>query len=248
MASPQLENGYTQIANELYDAILQWRFSSYEFRVLIFIIRKTYGWGKKTDWISLSQFVSATNIKRTHICRTLNLLNKQNIITKRGNRNKPLYGINKDYDLWIPLPKGVRSHHKLKGGNPTSTKGGNKVVAKGVHTKETIQKKLYTKESVISKDITPIDYELSTLLIEEIKKNLPTFKEPNLDTWANHISRMRRLDNRTPEQIKYLIEWCQQDNFWQANILSTKKLREKFDTLVAQVKRNKSSNKGITII
>ena len=54
---------------------------------------------------------------------------------------------------------------------------------------------------------------------------------------------MRRIDKRTEEQIRYLIEWCQQDSFWQGNILSTKKLREKFDTLVAQVKRAKTNSK-----
>ena len=59
---------------------------------------------------------------------------------------------------------------------------------------------------------------------------------------------MRRIDKRTPEQIEFTIKWCQQDSFWQANILSTKKLRDKFDTLVAQIKRNNNSSKGITVI
>src|SRR3990167_7371057 len=117
MANPQLENGYTKIANELYDAIIQWHFSSYEYRVLIYIIRKTYGWNKKTDWISLSQFNKATNIPIPHICRTLFLLVKQNVITKGGNRSEPLYGIQKNFELWKQLPKGVRSHHITKGGN-----------------------------------------------------------------------------------------------------------------------------------
>ena len=118
MANPQIENGFTKIANELYDAIVRWHFSSYEYRVLIFLIRKTYGWGKKEDWISLSQFVAGTNIRENHICRTIKLLVDQKIIVKAGSRSKPLYGVQKDFDLWVKLPKGVRSHHaKLpKGG------------------------------------------------------------------------------------------------------------------------------------
>ena len=91
--------------------------------------------------------------------------------------------------------------------------------------------------------VEDIDIELSNLLVQEIKNNLPTFKEPNIDSWSNHVSRMRRLDNRTPEQIEYVIRWCQQDDFWQANILSTKKLREKFDQLVGQIKRQKTQSK-----
>lgn len=83
----------------------------------------------------------------------------------------------------------------------------------------------------------PIDLELATDLAGRIKSNTPTFKDPNLESWAAHIRLMRERDNRTPEQIRYVIDWCQKDVFWQGNILSTKKLREKFDTLVAQIKR-----------
>ena len=64
MANPQLENGYTKISNEIFDAMVRWKFSSYEYRILIFLIRKTYGWNKKKDWISLSQFVEGTGIKK----------------------------------------------------------------------------------------------------------------------------------------------------------------------------------------
>lgn len=137
--SVQLENGYTKIANELYDAIIKWRLSSYEHRVLIWIIRKTYGWNKKHDWISLSQFQKGTNIPQPHICRALKMLRQQNMIIKGGNRNRTTYGIQKDYGLWIELPKGVRSHHKIKGG---TTKGGNSLLPKGVDTKETLTKEI----------------------------------------------------------------------------------------------------------
>ena len=92
----------------------------------------------------------------------------------------------------------------------------------------------------------PIDLELATLLKDLIKNNTPSFKEPNLDSWAKEVRLMRERDQRTVEQIKYVINWSQKDNFWQANILSTKKLREKFDTLVAQIKRNVDKKKNIS--
>ena len=86
-------------------------------------------------------------------------------------------------------------------------------------------------------DFTPKDMELSKLLLDRIKKNTPTYKEPNLDNWANDCRLMRERDNRTPEQIEHLIEWSQKDDFWSANILSMKKVRDKFDTMVAQMGR-----------
>ena len=75
------------------------------------------------------------------------------------------------------------------------------------------------------------DFRLSGLLCSLILARKPDFKRPNLQSWAKHIDRMIRLDRRTPERIEQVIRWCQQDSFWQSNILSTEKLREKFDQL-----------------
>ena len=154
MASPQAENGHTKISNELLDAILLWRFSPYEHTVLMLIIRKTYGFNKKKDWISLSQIESATGIKQPHICRAIRLLIKQNIITKGGNKSgKPELSIQKDFDKWVKLQKGERSHRALlpKGALPkgatTVTKGGNQPLPKGADTKDTLTKDTTTKES-----------------------------------------------------------------------------------------------------
>jgi hypothetical protein len=85
---------------------------------------------------------------------------------------------------------------------------------------------------------TQQDLELAELLLSLIQNNNPTFKNPYLDSWAEQVRLMREKDNRTYEQIEFMVKWCQKDTFWQANILSTRKLREKFDTLVAQAKRS----------
>lgn len=194
MANPQKENGYTRLANELYEAIIRWHFSSYEYRVLIFIIRKTYGWNKKEDWISLSQFREATNIKESHVCRTINLLIKQNIITKGGNRDNPLYSIQKDYDKWIKLPKGVRSHHvKLPNGVIKNSKkgviqhekGGNSDVKRGE-----IQKKLITKETIIQKK-------------EEIAGSKDPTPKEKAETFFNSIERVVKGE-KIPEVTEFL--------------------------------------------
>ena len=83
---------------------------------------------------------------------------------------------------------------------------------------------------------TSIEYQLAKHLYEKILQNNPEHKKPNLQEWAVHIDRMIRLDERKPEKIKEVIDWCQADDFWYANILSTKKLREKYDQLVLQMK------------
>lgn len=75
------------------------------------------------------------------------------------------------------------------------------------------------------------EVQLSELLFSYILKRDEKAKEPNYQTWALHIDRLVRIDSRTPEEIKEVIKWCQADSFWQTNILSTQKLREKFSTL-----------------
>ena len=75
------------------------------------------------------------------------------------------------------------------------------------------------------------DFRLASLLFDLIRQRKPDIKPPNLETWAKHISLMIRRDDRTPEAIDAVIRWCQKDDFWQNNILSTAKLRKQFDQL-----------------
>ncbi len=142
MASPQCEDGFTKIANELLDALIRTNFSGYQRRVFDAILRKTYGFNKKEDWISNSQIVEMTGIKRSHVSRAKKELTLRNIVTKGGNKTQ----LNKDYDQWRQLPKGVTSHHRLPKGVTTVTKGGNSVLPKGGPTKETLTKETKQKK------------------------------------------------------------------------------------------------------
>ena len=56
--------------------------------------------------------------------------------------------------------------------------------------------------------------------------------------WDLVLDRMIRLDGRRPEDVATLIEWAVMDPFWNAVIQSPKKLREKWDQLVAYRRRN----------
>ena len=72
---------------------------------------------------------------------------------------------------------------------------------------------------------------LSQLLLDLISERRPNLKKPDIIKWAEHIDLMIRVDKRDPEEIKTVIEWCQADEFWQNNILSTAKLRKQYDQL-----------------
>lgn len=81
-----------------------------------------------------------------------------------------------------------------------------------------------------------IEYRLADYLFKYMLKNNPECKQPNLDSWAKNIDLMIRVDKRNTDDIKHIIEWSQKDAFWRKNILSTSKLREKYDQLVLNSK------------
>lgn len=163
MANPQAEDGHCDIANEIVEALYKVNLSAYESRLLWFIFRKTYGWHKKSDRISYSQF-GETGLKWSHIARTLKRLKSRNMITITGTRYKLEYAFQKDWELWksleaSELPKEVISELPNQASElPIQASELPKEVVKSLpkevvtkEKKETIQKKLYKrKEPAVS--------------------------------------------------------------------------------------------------
>ena len=106
MASPKLENGYTKIANELLEKTIEYPFKSYELRIILKIIRETYGCKTKKKQISFGKIAKRTGIGRTNVIHSTNILISRKIIFKQKlKNNKNLWGINKDYEEWL-MPDG----------------------------------------------------------------------------------------------------------------------------------------------
>ncbi|MEK5439367.1 MULTISPECIES: hypothetical protein [Paenibacillus] len=85
-------------------------------------------------------------------------------------------------------------------------------------------------------DEDSLPFRTANYLYTNILKHKPDLKQPNLQTWANDMRKLIDIDNREPAEIGRVIEWATKDSFWQSNILSASKLREKWDTLTAQMK------------
>lgn len=90
-----------------------------------------------------------------------------------------------------------------------------------------------------------IEVQLSELLFSLIKEKNPTHKQPNIQEWSKHIDLMLRIDKRTPDKIREIIIACQKDTFWCQNILSTKKLREKYDQLNIKLRGSHNINQQL---
>jgi len=98
MAKPSLEDGYkyTMVDNKILEALARTYVRPDDWRVLIFIIRKTYGYHKKVDYIANSQIAKGTFLHKTTVSHSLKRLEQAKLIT----RNKKLIGLQPDSTQW----------------------------------------------------------------------------------------------------------------------------------------------------
>jgi phage replication O-like protein O len=149
MASPQWENGFTKIANEIIDELVKTCLLGSELQVCLFIIRKTYGYGKIEDGISLTQFEHGTNKSRPTIVKAiknLQLVNMVELVKCGDSKNSfNIYRFNKNYESW----KQVNTCQLVKRNNLTSKGKAQKLVRTCLHTKENTKentKEIYSSD------------------------------------------------------------------------------------------------------
>lgn len=99
----QVENGnYTRIANAILDSLVSAPISTSELRIVLAVIRKTYGYQKKEDSLSLSQLCEMTKISKRNVIYLLqNLEAKKILIISREKYQCNLVRFNKYSDTWV---------------------------------------------------------------------------------------------------------------------------------------------------
>lgn len=96
--------------------------------------------------------------------------------------------------------------------------------------------------------IGEFEFQCVEMLIKSCIAVFPNSKVPVEESekkkWALEIERMKRLDGRNEADIIEALTYATTDGFWKSNIRSTKKFREKFETLIVQ-SRAKTGKGGI---
>ena len=96
--------------------------------------------------------------------------------------------------------------------------------------------------------IGDFEYQCVDMLIKSCIAVFPHSKVPKTEAdkrkWALEIERMKRLDGRSEADIIEALTYATTDGFWKSNIRSTKKLREKFETLIVQSRSKANRNIG----
>lgn len=137
---------YCQIPNIVLD---EWmlKLGHAEFKILMFICRKTFGWHKLSDRISLSQIQKATGFVKNHITKAIKSLCEKGLLRKLKTGEK---GTEKTYYEIILTEDSNNSYQYLKDTPPSIFK----IPTKETTTKE-IEKEKDEKEKVLCGVKTP---------------------------------------------------------------------------------------------
>lgn len=84
MASPQVENGFTRLANELLEALYRTDPTGGEWGVIMCVARASYGWGQKQAPVSIGEVARRLNKDYANTKRTARALMARNIVAKNG--------------------------------------------------------------------------------------------------------------------------------------------------------------------
>lgn len=108
-----------------------------------------------------------------------------------------------------------------------------------------------SREGGVGGEVTPCPtpcadaVEVASYLASAIRSHTPSFEagRRKLAGWATWIDKSLRR-GRTPEQLRTIIDHCHRDEadtFWRANLLSGRKLHEKFDQLSIRARQGTKS-------
>lgn len=133
-----LDNGFARISCELLDEVAHARYdvSKQEFRVLMVVTRKTYGYSKALDWISGAQLADATGMTENKCRDAIRSLVARKILVREGRK----IGWNTVISEW-ENKQPQNGVNDPKTGLKNNPKTGLRTTPKRGHTKDNIQKK-----------------------------------------------------------------------------------------------------------
>lgn len=152
MANPQKENGSTDIANELLEAIYSSNFNAPQLDIIYCLIRYTYGFHRKSHKLSINFISRATKRHKITISKELAKLIDKNVINveqKSTYSTSRILSLNKNYSTWGVSQNETVSQSETVSQNGASTVSQNETV--GVSQNETKKLKIETKKE--TKDI-----------------------------------------------------------------------------------------------
>lgn len=119
----------------------------------------------------------------------------------------------------------------------TAKSGGNKEDIKDIKDINTTRQKKYDEDSTYFKMAIYFHEKVSTVANEAGISHL--IKKSNMQSWADDMRKLIEIDQVDKHQAKQVMDWVTQDSFWRTNVLSAKKLRDKFIELAIKMNAEK---------
>lgn len=79
--------------------------------------------------------------------------------------------------------------------------------------------------------------ELTDELVGRVRSNGFKVTDRQAVTWRGDVDRLLRIDGKDPVEVREVLRWATEDEFWRANIRSAAKLREKYPALVLRMRQ-----------
>ena len=150
---------YTRISNEMLEAICSADLSKAQYKALLYIIRRTIGWNKDADCISVKRMAEETGQQRRTMLKAVNDLERMNVISvsrSAGHAGKiALEPVSK----WTLVSKSTHVSKTTQGDVQFSTQVGVYKTTQGGVSKTTHTKDIYkdiSKDNI--KKEKPADY------------------------------------------------------------------------------------------
>lgn len=141
-----VDNGFTQIPNELLFAMGQFQFTQRQYSVLLAVIQKTLSWHKEMDWICNDQLAELANLYDSKVAsKVKNELVAMNVLIQQGKK----IGVNLNVSAWKKADSTKDTKFVQNVRNKSyETYNGNR-------TKHTTTKETITKQKINNTPLTP---------------------------------------------------------------------------------------------
>ncbi|HIF5757869.1 TPA: replication protein [Raoultella ornithinolytica] len=214
-----LDDGFTRIANELLEAVMHAGLSQHQLLVFMAVMRKTYGFNKKSDWVSNEQLSELTGILPHKCSAAKSVLVKRGILTQTGR----VIGINKTVSEWSSLPvKGTEKKPYLKkvtlpvSGKKSLPESGNAYYLNQVNTKDKHTKD--NKDNINNPPKSPRAVSFDALAVQ-----LPDWLSAEI--WSSWVAYRRDLkkpikSQQTVTQAINLLDRCRLNGYAPEEIIN----------------------------
>ena len=214
-----LDDGFTRIANELLEAVMHAGLSQHQLLVFMAVMRKTYGFNKKADWVSNEQISMLTGILPHKCSAAKSALVKRGILTQTGR----VIGINKAVSEWSSLPvKGTEKRPYLKkvtlpeSGKKSLPESGNAYYPNQVNTKDKHTKD--NKDNINNPPKSPRAVSFDALAVQ-----LPDWLSAEI--WSSWVAYRRDLkkpikSQQTVTQAINLLDRCRLNGYSPEEIIN----------------------------